>query len=89
MGRLVKTHSTYLNGLMKKLEKISRNKMIQTITPGVIGVAKGRQEKLTVKISRKIEGGYKLIARKGKSYQEIYIVCQIDEKLLEDLINCD
>ena len=87
MGRLVKTHSTYIEGLIKKLKKISSNSLIQTITPGVIGVAKGRQEKLTIKISRKIEGGYKLIARKGKSYQEIYIIGIIKKELLEELIN--
>tara|TARA_Y100001968_G_scaffold110290_1_gene99820 strand:+ start:1134 stop:1397 length:264 start_codon:yes stop_codon:yes gene_type:complete len=86
MGRLVKTHSTYIEGLIKKLKVISRNNLIQTITPGVIGHTKGKEEKLTIKISRKIEGGYKLIARKGKSYQEIFIITKIDKKTLEELV---
>ena len=38
------------------------------------------------RISRKVEGGYKLIARKGKSYQEIYVIGIIEKELLEELI---
>ena len=42
MGRLVITHSTYLEGLIPCLKKLSRVPEIDTITPAVISRVKGR-----------------------------------------------
>ena len=81
MGRLVLTHSTYINGLIKRLRLINQSSKIKTITPGEIKTTKGRSEVLRLRISTKIKGGYKIIARKGTSVQEVFIVtdCCIDE----------
>ena len=82
MGRLVQTHSTNIDGLVKWLKKLAINKNIQTITPGVIGRSKGRIEVLKIRVSRKTNEGYKLIARKGGSVQEIYIVTKLEKQNL-------
>ncbi len=82
MGRLVQTHSTNIDGLVKWLKKLAINKNIQTITPGVIGRSKGRIEVLKIRVSRKTNEGYKLIARKGASVQEIYIVTKLEKQNL-------
>ncbi len=82
MGRLVKTHSTYIEGLIDKLNKIASDQRIKTITPGVIGKTKSKNEKLILRISRETSIGYKLIARKGKCYQEVFLVGEIT---IEDL----
>ena len=86
MGRLVKNHSTNIIGLIKWLIELSQNKEIQTITPGCLSRSQGRQEKLTLKISRKTKEGYKLIARKGKLCQEVYLVTKVVEEELKELI---
>ncbi len=77
MGRLVTTHSTYVAGVIKKLRALAMCDEIKTITPGAINRAKGNSQRLNIKVTTKIRGGYKLIARKGKSVQEIFVVTDI------------
>ena len=81
MGRLVITHSTYLEGLIPILRKLSKNKKIKTITPASIYKVRGRTSKLLIRISVKTISGFKAIARKGQSAQEIFITTDmsIDE----------
>ena len=86
MARLVLTHSTYIEGLIKWLRILSKEEKIQTITPGCINKTKGRSNKLKIKISRKTNEGYRLIARKGSTVQEVYIICKLDTEELNNLI---
>ena len=87
MGRLVQNHSTHIEGLIKWLKKISENEYIKTITPASISKAKGRGEKLALRVTIKTNEGYKLLARKGKLVQEVFIVTKLDEKKIKELIN--
>ena len=87
MGRVVITHSTYLEGLIKSLKKLAQDKKIKTITPSVIGKTKSNSGKLSIRISREINGGFKLLARKGTSYQDIFLIGSISKRELEELIN--
>ena len=86
MARLVITHSTYIEGLLKKLKKLAKHKGIKTITPAVLSKTKGKRDKLEIRVSTKILGGYKLIARKGKMTQEVYLVTREEESVIEDMI---
>ncbi len=87
MGRLVKNHSTNINGIIKWLEKLSQSPEIKTITPACLSHTNGREEQLILKVSRKTTEGYKLIARKGKLVQEIYLVTKLEEKRVYELID--
>ncbi len=91
MGRLVITHSSYIDGLIPLLEKLSRIEGINTITPATIKRVKGHTEKLSLRISTKTNIGYKVLARKGKTVQEVFIVTKLDkdrlEKIVVDVIN--
>ena len=78
MGRLVKTHSTYIKGMLKWAGELARKKGIKTVTPGIIGRTRGRMERKQIRISRKTDNGYKLIVRDGKSYQEIYVISDLE-----------
>ena len=80
MGRLVVNHSTNLDGLIKKLKKLSENNYISTITPGAISKAKGRSNSFSIRITTPTVGGYKLIARKGFSVQEIFVVTNLERE---------
>tara|TARA_Y100001968_G_C18955150_1_gene524997 strand:+ start:69 stop:329 length:261 start_codon:yes stop_codon:yes gene_type:complete len=86
MGRVVLTHSTYIDGLVNWAKKLAKHEEIQTITPGAIGRTRANSSKFLIRVSRKLNSGYKLIARKGKSYQEIYIVTGLKYEDLLKLI---
>jgi hypothetical protein len=87
-GRLVWNHSTHLPGLIPLLEKlIAQESCIQTVTPGRLSTARSNAPHLRLKVSVPIRGGFKLIARKGRSAQEVFIVTGLDQMELESAIN--
>ena len=87
MGRLVKNHSTHIEGLIKWLNKIAKNKNVKTVTPASLSKVKGRGEKLVLKITVKTKEGFKLLARKGKLVQEVFLVTNLGEAEIQELIN--
>jgi len=86
VGRLVINHSTNIEGLIPILQKLSRNINIRTITPGVISRVRGRSSKLIIRLSVKTINGYKAIARKGKTAQEIFISTDLSKDQLKQMI---
>ena len=86
MGRLVQNHSTHIDGLIKWLKRIAEKKEIKTVTPGCIAKAKGRGEKLVIKVTIKTKEGFKLLARKGKLVQEIFLVTSLNESEIKKVI---
>jgi len=87
MGRLVITHSTYLEGLIPLLKRLVKDPAIDTITPAVISRVKGRAPELRVKVSTPITGGWKLLARRGSSAQEVFVVTALEANELEQRID--
>ena len=87
MGRLVQNHSTNIEGLIKWLKKIADNDHVKTITPASISKTNGRGEKLVLRVTIKTNEGFKLLARKGKLVQEVFIVSHLDEEEIKELIN--
>jgi hypothetical protein len=85
-GRVVWNHSTHLPGLIPVLEQLADLAKIGTITPAVIGRAKSNSPKLLLKVSVPIRGGFKLIARKGKTFQEVFVLTQLNQTELEQAI---
>ncbi|MEH2407718.1 DUF2103 domain-containing protein [Nostoc sp.] len=82
-ARLVWNHSTHLCGLIPILERLCQQDSIQTVTPGVIGRAKGHCPKMQLRVSVPIRGGYKVIARQGKTVQEVFILTTLAQSELE------
>ncbi len=87
MGRVVITHSTYIEGLIPVLKKLACNKRIKTVTPAIISKVRGRSSKLIIRVSVMTIGGYKAIARKGQSAQEIFINTDMNIDELRCLLN--
>jgi hypothetical protein len=85
-GRLVWNHSTHIPGLIPVLERLLVDSSIQTITPAVIGRARSHSPRLELKVSVPIRGGYKIIARAGKTFQEVFILTGLDKEELENAI---
>ena len=87
MGRLVLNHSTNIEGLIPILQKLSLDTHIKTVTPAIISRSRGRSSKLIIRISVKTISGYKAIARKGKSTQEIFISTDLSKDELKNLLD--
>jgi hypothetical protein len=85
-GRLVWNHSTHIPGLIPILERLTNLQGIQTVTPAVIGQVRGHIPHLTLRVSVPIRGGFKLIARQGKTVQEVFILTTLSQGDLETAI---
>ena len=87
MGRVVITHSTYIEGLIPLLRQLAQESGIETVTPAVISRVRGRSTSLRLRISTPITGGYKLVARRGTSAQEVFVVTAREREELQLLLD--
>jgi hypothetical protein len=85
-GRLVWNHSTHIPGLIRVLERLITREGIGTVTPGVLSRSKGHCPRLQLRVSVPIRGGYKVIARTGKSVQEVFILTELSQEDLESVL---
>ncbi len=87
MGRVVLNHSTHVEGLIPVLKKLALNKRIKVITPAIISRSRGKSSNLVIRISVKTINGYKAIARKGKTAQEVFISTDLSKDELKKLLD--
>ena len=87
LGRLVLNHSTNIEGLIPILQELALNINIKTITPAVISRVRGRSSKLIIRLSVKTINGYKAIARKGQTAQEVFISTDLSKDELKKIID--
>lgn len=85
-GRVVLNHSTHIEGLIPTLERLAKFEGITTLTPAVISSGGGRSPQLTLRVSVPIMGGFKIIARKGKSVQEVFVITTLNQEQLRQSI---
>ena len=86
MGRLVQNHSTHIEGLIKWLKNIAARSEIKTVTPASLSKTNGRGQNLALKVTVKTKEGYKLLARKGKLVQEVFLVTSLNESEILEVI---
>ena len=87
MGRVVITHSTYVEGLIPLLRKLALHPQVDTITPAVISRVRGRSLGLRLRISAPLIGGWKLVARRGSSAQEVFLTTNLDRETLQSAVD--
>ena len=87
MGRVVLNHSTNIEGLIPVLKKLALDKRIKIITPAIISRSRGKSSNLVIRISVKTINGYKAIARKGKTAQEVFISTDLSKDELKKLLD--
>ena len=76
-----------MEGLIPILQKLALNTNIKTITPAVISRSRGKSSKLIIRLSVKTINGYKAIARKGKTTQEVFISTDLGKDELKQIID--
>tara|TARA_Y100001968_G_scaffold328932_1_gene377119 strand:+ start:850 stop:1152 length:303 start_codon:yes stop_codon:yes gene_type:complete len=86
MGRLVQNHSTNIEGLIKWLKRIAESHDIKTVTPACLSKTKGKGDNLILKVTVKTKDGFKLLARKGKLVQEVFLVTSLDKTEIKEII---
>ena len=82
-GRLVWNHSTHIPGLINILKRLIKIDGIGTVTPAVISHGRSNSHQFRLKVSVPIRGGFKLIARKGKTTQEVFVLTHLSKPDLE------
>ena len=87
LGRLVLNHSTNIEGLIPILQKLALDINIKTITPAAISRVRGISSKLIIRLSVKTINGYKAIARKGNTAQEVFISTELSKDELKEIID--
>jgi hypothetical protein len=87
MGRVVITHSTYIEGLIPVLRALACQSGIETVTPAVICRVRGRASQLRLRVSTPIQGGHKLLARRGSTAQEVFVVSSWSRERLQEELN--
>ena len=87
MGRVVITHSTYVEGLVPLLRQLARQPGIDTVTPAVISRVRGRSPLLRLRVSTPITGGHKLVARRGSTAQEVFVVTSWSRERLQEALD--
>ncbi|GJQ11318.1 hypothetical protein GpartN1_g3109.t1 [Galdieria partita] len=86
-ARIVVNHSTYIPGLIKALELLSEEPCVQTIVPGRLRNGKSRSPHLLLRVTTTTPTGFKLLARKGTTVQEVFIVTSAERQFIEELVN--
>ena len=87
MGRVVKTHSTYIEGLITCLRDLAQQKAVSSVIPGRISRNKSSEKQFKLTISTEIRGGHKLIAKKAGFVQEVFVITTLGKDSLNELIS--
>lgn len=87
MGRVVITHSTYIEGLIPLLKRLALHPGIDTVTPAVISRVRGRSQGLRLRVTAPIMGGHKLLARLGSSAQEVFVITHWSRDRLQEQLD--
>lgn len=87
MGRVVITHSTYIEGLIPLLKQLAKDPCISTITPAVISRVRGRAPQLSLRVSAPIMGGHKVNARLAATAQEVFVLTSLGREELQQRLN--
>jgi hypothetical protein len=70
--------------LIPLLRQLARAEGIDTVTPAVISRVRGRSPGLRLRVSAPIRGGYKLVARRGGSAQEVFVITAWSREALQE-----
>ena len=85
-ARVVLTHSTFCEGLLPVLDKLSNVEGIHTITPARLFRFKGRRDQFELSVKSQTSNGFRLLGRRGMTAQEVFCVTSLDQETLNRAI---
>mmetsp|Transcript_5332 Transcript_5332/g.10867 ORF Transcript_5332/g.10867 Transcript_5332/m.10867 type:complete len:96 (+) Transcript_5332:106-393(+) len=86
IGKVVLNHSTHVEGLTSVLHRLASRFPDLTLIPGRIATSRGRHEGFDLKITTPTPQGFKLVARRGKTAQEVFVVTTLNRDELNHAI---
>eukprot|EP00959_Pyramimonas_sp_CCMP1952_P384148 8050720-Pyramimonas_sp.AAC.1 len=86
IGKVVLNHSTHVEGLTAVLRRLATHEGVAVLIPGRIATSRGRHEGFNLKITTPTPQGFKLVARRGKTAQEVFVVTSLKREELESSI---
>jgi hypothetical protein len=87
-ARVVLTHSTYVPGLEAACRHLATAlTSVSTITPGRITRCRSGVEHLLFRVTVAVPGGYKVLAQKGTSLQEVFFTTSLTAEGLQQSVN--
>ena len=76
-GVVTLTHSTFVPGLKPAMERLARRAGVVRVTPGQLREGSGHAETFRLEFQRELDdGSFKLVARKGKTAQDVFVVAK-------------
>ena len=72
-GRLVLNHSTHVEGLIPVLRRVASIAGVHTVVPGRLATARCAADGLQLRVTTRVPGGFKVLARRGTAVQEVFI----------------
>ena len=72
-GRVVLNHSTHVEGLIPLLRRVAQLPGVHTVVPGRLSTARCATQGLALRVTTRVPGGYKLLARRGTAVQEVFV----------------
>jgi hypothetical protein len=96
MSRLVLNHTTHIPGLIPALTRMAEHLGSGRIVPGVISRTRGRAETFSIRLSNGPDTTgpgdsdraqpHKLVARKGKTIQEVLVISPLSRREIENAL---
>lgn len=84
--KVVKTHSTYCDGLMPFCDALAAMADIARIVPGRLSSARGSVEHFELVVKTATDKGWKCTARRGTQVQEVFIITDMTQEELQRAI---
>lgn len=72
-GRLVLNHSTHVEGLIPVLRRVAALPGVHAVVPGRLSTTRCSAEGLALRVTTRVPGGFKLLARRGTAVQEVFV----------------
>ena len=87
-ARLVETHGTFCDGLIPLLRSLQgqSGEYISTIVPGRLMKTRGKSRDFSLLVKQPRAGGFRAVARKGSTAQEVYFRTKLSKDELQNEI---
>ncbi len=88
-SRIVLNHSTHIDGLIDALARVGRARAaaIPALVPGRLARTRGHAEHLSLAVSVPVQGGHRVLARRGSLVQEVFVSTALAAAELQALLD--
>ena len=87
LARVVLNHSTHVEGLIAALRQVPYS-AVETLVPGRITRVRGGgiNHGLSLRVTVPIPGGFRVLAQRGTSLQEVFATTKLDKQQLQEAL---